>query len=93
VTIEAVIPTSVATRDSLELCVLRNIELKSQSTAAATSPPPASDSGALAQGLEVNPIRLKINPNAPNAVMKLAITVGLKKDIPGTPLWSNPASA
>ena len=49
--------------------------------------------GALIQTLLVAAIWQKIKPNAPKAVIKLASTVGLKKEIPGTPSELNPASA
>ena len=85
---EAVCPTNEATRDSLELWVFLNMALNIQNTPEATTPPPTMESGALAQTLAVVSILLKMRPNAPKAVTKLASTVGLKNESPGTPLWS-----
>lgn len=86
VIIEAVIPTSVQTRDSLELWVFSNIALKNQNTSAAMTAPLTEAAGALIHMLLVAGILEKIIPKAPKAVTKEAKTVGLKKEIPGMPL-------
>jgi hypothetical protein len=93
VTMDAAWPTSELTWDSLELSVFRNIVLNSQNTSSAMVPPAKAEIGALIQWLLVTGMLCKINPHAPNAVTNEAITVGLKNEIPGTPLWSKPASA
>jgi len=92
-TVEADCPMSEATRDSLELCVCLNIQLKSRKATDAMLNPATAEIGALTQTFFVASIRLRIKPQAPNAVTKQASTVGLKNERPGTPLWSYPASA
>src|ERR1700677_2049406 len=89
----AVCPIKVLTRDSLELCVLLNTVLKNHRTASATIKPATSEMGALIQKLCVASIRVRIKPTAPNVVTKLANTVGLKKEMPGSPSWARPDSA
>ncbi len=89
----AVIPTSVATRDSLELSTLWKTVPNSQTTPAAMTNAPSSAKGALIQGLRVAPMREKINPKPPNAVINAVMVVGLKGDRPGMPVSWKPASA
>src|SRR5437762_9682023 len=89
--IEAVCPTREATRTSLELCVCLNMALKSRKAKEAIATPATAEIGALTHGEKLT--RLRISPQAPKAVTKQESTVGLKKEIPGTPLWSYPASA
>src|SRR5262245_2547070 len=93
VAIEAVTPTKVATRDSLELWVLLKSALKIRKVTHARNTPIIEAMGALIQMLRVASMFDRIKPVAPNAVMKHANTVGLKKEMPGTPLLSKPASA
>src|SRR5580658_808404 len=93
VMIAAVCPTSDATCDSLEPCVLLNIVLNSHKTASATMNPDAREIGALIQTLCVASILVRIKPTAPNVVTKLASTVGLKNEMPGSPSWDSPDSA
>jgi hypothetical protein len=50
--------------------------------------PANAEMGALTQTLFVACKRVRISPQAPNAVTKHDRTVGLKKDIPGIPVWS-----
>jgi len=83
---EAVWPTTLPMRDSLELWVRLNIALKRTNTSQATTHPPTAESGALAQTLLVAGIRVRIRPNAPNAVTNDASTVGLKNEMPGIPV-------
>src|SRR5277367_6406617 len=89
----AVWPINCATRDSLELSVFLNIALNSHNTSNATASAPKKEIGALIQTLLVASILEKIKPIAPNAVTKLASTVGLKNEIPGTPSLPTPPSA
>ena len=60
VTMEAAWPTSVATRDSLELSVFRNMVLNSQNTNNAMTIPAKAETGF---GLE-DPLPLSLNPYA-----------------------------
>src|SRR6266700_4935190 len=53
VTIDAVWPMSEATRDSLELAVLLNIQLNSTKAIKAMTPPAAAEMGALIHTLRV----------------------------------------
>src|ERR1700733_6177208 len=89
----AVWPINVRTRDSLEPCVLLNIRLKSHRTASATANPEMGEVGALIQTLGVASTLVRIKPTAPNVVTKLASTVGLKNEMPGSPSWDSPDSA
>ena len=82
--IEAVIPARVLTRDSLELSVCRNIHLNRKKVMAAITTPAMEEIGALTQTGE--PIFVKMMPQAPKAVTNEESTVGLKNEIPGTPL-------
>jgi hypothetical protein len=50
--------------------------------------PAIAEMGALIQTFFVASTRLRIKPQAPNAVTKQESTVGLKNEMPGTPLWS-----
>src|SRR2546427_584347 len=88
----AVIPARLATRDSLELCVLLKSWRSIPSAADATAKPHASASGALIHGGLVASNWRKIIPKPPKAVTKQEITVGLKADTPGASLASAPAS-
>ena len=83
---DAVCPIKSPTRDSLELWVCLNMALKSKNATPAMAAPATAEIGALIQIFLVASIRLRINPHAPNAVTKQARTVGLKNEIPGTPL-------
>jgi len=89
----AIMPTTVDSRDSLELWVFSNTLLKNQRVTRAMPAPHPTDSGALSQTLCVAGMRVKTRPNAPNAVTNDASTVGLKKEIVAKPVWSKPASA
>jgi len=83
---DAVCPIREATRDSLELWVLLNIQLKTIKARNAIAAPAQAEMGALIQTLRVTSIWLRMSPHAPKAVIKDPSTVGLKKEMPGTPL-------
>src|SRR5262249_30400027 len=93
VTMAAVRPINVATRDSLELSVLLNMKLKNHRKTSAMINPETSEMGALIQTLRVNSMCERIKPTAPKVVTKLASTVGLKNEMPGSPWWAKPDSA
>src|SRR5215469_1155790 len=89
----AVWPTSLDTRDSLELSVLLNIKLKNHRKTSAMINPDTREMGALIQTLLVALICERIKPTAPKVVTKLASTVGLKNEMPGSPWLARPDSA